>query len=302
VLSDRVIRVLQAHDLLPFLRLVAVGAADTGQEPEWGRLVDNGLAEVVAFEPDEAACARLAASHPRGWTIVPAALGAGGPATLYRCRSPFCSSLLRPDMATARLFTGLAEYMAPIGTAEVRTRRLDDVVEAQGAAWLSLDVQGAELLILEHGRTVLAGAQVVELEVQLVPHYHGAPGLAEVDGFLRAQGFSLHTMRPPQGRAFAPIVVDGDPHRPVRQILWTDLVYVRDIRHLDRLDSPGLLQLAVLADAVLGSIDLAHLALRTFDRRHGTALTPALERAWLEPQHALAADRGLAAEAVAGEG
>lgn len=289
-MRDHVIRVLRAHDLLPYLRLVAVGAADTGQAPAWGPLVDAGLAEVVAFEPDEAACARLAARHPEGWTIVPAALGAGGPATLHLCRSPFCTSLLAPDMATARLFTGLAEYMEPIGTEEVHTRRLDDVPEAQGAAWLSLDVQGAELMILEHGRSVLAGAQVVELEVQFVPHYQGAPGLAEVDAFLRAEGFLVHTMRPPQGRAFAPIVIDGDPHRYLRQILWTDLIYVRDVRCLDRLGSPGLLQLAMLADAALGSIDLAHLALRTFDRRHATALAGALERAWLEPRPRQPAD------------
>lgn len=289
-MNDQVIRVLQAHDLLPYPRLVAVGAADTGQEPAWGKLVEAGLAEVVAFEPDEAACATLAARHPQGWTIVPAALGAGGPATLHLCRSPFCTSLLPPDMATARLFTGLAEYMEPIGTALVQTRRLDDVAEAQGAAWLSLDVQGAELLILEHGLSVLASAQVVELEVQFVPHYQGAPGLAEVDAFLRAQGFSLHTMKPPQGRAFAPVLIDGDPHRYLRQILWTDLIYVRDVRYLDRLGSPELLQLALLADAALGSIDLAHLALRTFDRRHDTALAAALERASFKPRPHRAGD------------
>lgn len=283
MLNDHVIRVLRAHDVLPYPRLVAVGAADAGEPPLWGPVVEAGLAEAVAFEPDEAACAQLLAQYPQGWTIVPVALGAGGPATLYRCRSPFCTSLLPPDMATARLFTGLAAYMEPAGTQQVQTRRLDDVAEAQGAAWLSLDVQGAELLILEHGLSVLAGAQVVELEVQFVPHYQGAPGLAEVDGFLRAHGFSLHTMGPPQGRAFAPIVVGGDPHRHLRQILWADLIYVRDVRRLDRLGSSELLQLALLADAVLGSTDLAHLALRTFDGRHATALAAALERAAQAP-------------------
>lgn len=302
-MRDHVIRVLQAADLVPELRLVAVGAADIGQEPLWGPLVAAGLAEVVAFEPDAAACARLAARHRQGWTIVPAALGDGGPATLHLCRSPLCSSLLPPDMATAQLFTGLAEFMAPIGTEQVQTRRLDDVAEARRAAWLSLDVQGAELLILEHGRSVLAGAQVVELEVQFVPLYQGAPGLAEVDAFLRAEGFLLHTMRPPQGRAFAPIVIDGEPHRYLRQILWTDLIYVRDFRCLDRLESLGLLQLAVLAHAALGSVDLAHLALRTVDRRDATTLAVALERAWLDSRPRHPADAGSGREvAVLGRG
>ena len=56
----------------------------------------------------------------------------------------------------------------------------------------------------------------------------------------------------------------------MNQQLWTDAVYVRDFRDFARLDSTELLKIALIADELYGSFDLAALALRHVDEKLGT--------------------------------
>jgi FkbM family methyltransferase len=57
---------------------------------------------------------------------------------------------------------------------------------------VKVDVQGAELAVLEGGRDVLAAAEVVMLEIALVEEYAGGPLFAEVIAYMAAQGFRVH--------------------------------------------------------------------------------------------------------------
>lgn len=272
-MPNRVLDVVRANVTPPRLRLIEVGAAATEATSPYDPLVDAGIAEVLAFDPDAAACAELLALHPTGWTIVQEALGDGGELPFHLCRSPYCSSLYPPDMAMARLFTGLAEFHEPVARTTLATHRLDDVEPARGASWLAVDAQGAELTILEHGIEVLRSVLVARLEVQFVPLYHDAPGFGAIDRFMQAQGFVLHTFESLGTRCFAPVVLNGDIGQGLKQMLWADAVYVRDFRRLDELSDEDLLRLAILAGTLVGSFDLAHLALSVYDRRHATHLT-----------------------------
>lgn len=272
-LPNRILDIVRANVTPPSLRLIEVGAAATEPASPYDPLVAAGIAEVLAFDPDPAACAELLALHPTGWTIVQEALGDGGELPFHLCRSPFCSSLYPPDMELARLFTGLAEFHEPVGRATLATHRLDDVEPARGASWLAVDAQGAELTILENGVDVLRTVLVARLEVQFVPLYHGAPGFGEIDRFMQAQGFVLHTFESLGTRCFAPVVLNGDIGQGLKQMLWADAVYVRDFRKLDELSDDDLLRLAILAGTLVGSFDLAHLAVARYDRRHATQLT-----------------------------
>jgi FkbM family methyltransferase len=57
---------------------------------------------------------------------------------------------------------------------------------------IKVDVQGAELRVLDGGQDVLAAAQVVMLEVSLVEEYVGSPLFAEVVAYMSERGFLVH--------------------------------------------------------------------------------------------------------------
>ena len=165
------------------------GAADA-----WWAL--SPLARIVGFEPDAEECARVnAALDPEsGQRYVPLALGrTNGQAVLHVTEDPACSSLYPPDEAMIERYPELAEMRA-VREVPVSLVPLDAWAEREGTpdvAFIKLDTQGSELDILHGGIRVLAGVVGVEVEVQFTPFYRGAPAFADVDRFLREQGFSL---------------------------------------------------------------------------------------------------------------
>jgi hypothetical protein len=109
---------------------------------------------------------------------------------------------------------------------------LDDLPETAGADFLKLDVQGAELLVLEGAVARLADILVVHVEVEFLPLYKNQPLFADIDAFLRAQGFAFHTMKP-YGRTFKPAILNNDIYAQLNQLIWADAVYVRDFMRFD---------------------------------------------------------------------
>jgi hypothetical protein len=97
---------------------------------------------------------------------------------------------------------------------------------------------------------------------------------ADVDIFLRNAGFQFHTFEGFGTRAFSPLQLDDDPTKGVRQVLWSDAVYVRDWMHLAALDELKLRKYAVLAHDLYNSIDLAHLVLQALDHKTGGDWAP----------------------------
>jgi hypothetical protein len=71
--------------------------------------------------------------------------------------------------------------------------KLDDYLFEDPVAspvFLKIDVQGAEMLVLEGATRTLQDVVVgVQVEMSLVPLYEGQSLYWEVDGFLRAKGF-----------------------------------------------------------------------------------------------------------------
>ena len=89
---------------------------------------------------------------------------------------------------------------------------------------------------------------------------------ADVDIFLRAQGFQFHTFAEYGGRAFKPLAPQGNPNAGFRQYLWSDAIYVRDWMNLESLSEVKLRNYAILAHDLLNSYDLAHYVLAALDR------------------------------------
>ncbi|MCA9000505.1 MAG: FkbM family methyltransferase [Planctomycetes bacterium] len=257
-------------DDLADLKLLDIGASPIDGDPPYKVLHDTGCAELVGFEPDpDQYRALLESDLPRS-KFLPVALGAGGEAELKICQSPGMTSLLEPDPQVLNRFHGFGEWGRVVRREPMMTHRLDDVSEAQASDYMKIDVQGGELAVFEGGIRTLQGLSVVHTEVQFVPFYRDQPLFAELDQFLRGNGFFFHRFLPIHSRVFKPMMINSDPYAGLSQELWTDAVYVRRFTDFGELPVPQLLKIATLLNDLYESIDLASLALQYADEREGT--------------------------------
>jgi FkbM family methyltransferase len=258
----------------PTMTAVDIGAMLLpGAVDPYLRLSNLGRLNVIGFEPQSSECLKLNALALPGRRYLPYVVADGKRRTFYLTNTGMTSSLLRPNLKFMQLFNNLAELMQVIATPQVDTVRLDDVPEirAQGCDLLKLDTQGSEAEILANATETLKRCLIIQTEVQFVPLYEDVPLFAEVDQFLRSQGFMFHRFLGLAGRAYSPLMMNGDPNAPISQMLWSDAVYVPDWNRLDRLEPERLLKLAALMHEIYGSIDLCHLVLATYDRQCATS-------------------------------
>jgi protein O-GlcNAc transferase len=258
-------------DLLPAgeqLHILDVGAA-LNDEPPYQALIDAGRARISGFEPDQQEREKLQKKYGDGHDFYPYFVGAGGAATFHRTNWALTGSLLEPNTHLLQKFHYLDELTRLVATEPVATVRLDDLPEIRDVDFIKLDVQGAELIILQNALRILPEVLLIQVEVEFVPLYRDQPMFADVDVFLRASGFQFHAFDGLCGRAFKPLLPATGPYTPFRQVLWADALYVADWMHLERFTDGQLRRYAVLAHDVLRSFDLVHLLLSELDRRTG---------------------------------
>jgi FkbM family methyltransferase len=253
------------------IKIVDIGAhAVASDPPAFAGMLRDGHADVVGFEPNPAALAHLNANKGPHETYLPHAVGDGGYHTLHFCELTTMTSLLVPNPKVLELFHGFAEWGRVVGTASLETVRLDDLEETRDADLIKLDIQGAELMALRHGVERLRTAVAVQTEVELLPLYVDQPMFADVDQFMRQQGFMFHRFYPTHSRVVRPMLVGGDIFAGLSQVLWADAIYVRDLTRLDHVCDDQLLKLAAILHDCYGSFDLAYHLLIEHDRRRGT--------------------------------
>lgn len=259
----------------PTVRITDVGAMIIhGSKPMYQPLIDADMAEIVGFEPVAAELDKLRATAKAGMTFLPHAIGDGTTRPFYISAHPMCSSLLPPDMELCGHFDSLSELMRTARTTEVQTRRLDDIPEVLQTDFLKLDIQGAELLALEGATRVLNSTLMMQTEVEFIPLYQDQPLFSDIDAFMRKQGFILHCLTGAGSRPFLPMR-HGKSDSSYPQWIWSDAIYIRDFRKLDLLNADQLLKLAILADIVTASWDLALKCLILHDRKSDTKLAQA---------------------------
>jgi hypothetical protein len=181
------------------------------------------------------------------------------------------SSLFAPNAALLEHFAHLPELLDVVGEETVETVRLDDIPEASGAEFVKLDVQGAELAVIEGAHRVLGSALAVHCEVEFVPLYEGQPLFGDIDRAMRQRGYDFHRFVDVQGRSFAPLVLRQQPHVAMSQMLWADAVYVRSLFALHHLNRDQLIKLALIMHEIYGSFDLAARCLRVCDEQSPAA-------------------------------
>lgn len=271
----------------PRFKVIDVGAMSLGAGTEpYARLAASFPCDILGFEPIAEECERLNASAPPGCRYLPHAVGDGSRQEFRQCSAPMTSSLFEPDLGLLGMFHGLADLTRVVSRTPVQTVRLDDIPEAAGTDYLKLDVQGAELMVLEGARRLLEDVLVVHSEVEFLPMYRDQPLFADIDAHLRARGFLLHRIHGIHGETFRLPGVEVSVGEVVNQQLWAEVLYVRDFRRLDGLPAEALLKYAAILHENYGSSDLATLVLAAYDRQTGTDLADHLLQLVFEDQAA----------------
>jgi FkbM family methyltransferase len=148
---------------------------------------------IIAFEPLPGPAARFRSffkSYPNV-RLVEAAIGReAGQVPMYVSQRDDSSSLLPISGLQTSIFpgTGLAETrsveLAPL-------RHFVSREEIEGPALLKIDVQGAELAVLEGAADLLDAFDHVYVECSRLQLYEGQPVETEIIGFLERAGFDL---------------------------------------------------------------------------------------------------------------
>jgi len=279
--SGNVRSLLELFPEIARINILDVGASFL-ETPSYQKLIDSGVGRLFGFEPDAAACARLNEQYGEPHRFFQHFVGDGHPATFHETNWAPTGSLYPANTPLLERFQNLAEVMTPVATHAVNTTRLDDIAELDDADFFKIDVQGSELRIFQNAQRVLSGTLVIQTEVEFVEMYKGQPMFADVDSYLRAQGFQFHTFLGYGTRAFKPFLANGDPNVGFRQLIWADAIYVRDWMQLESLSASKLRNYAVLVQDLLGSCDLVHQVLQALDRKTNVDAAERYVR-WLTP-------------------
>jgi len=236
--------------------IVDVGANPIDGEPPYKAMLAAGLCKLVGFEPQAGALARLNQSKGPHELYLPYALADGTERTLHVCELEGMTSLLVPDPSHLALFNLFPIWGKVKERLPVTTKRLDDIAEIAQMDFLKMDVQGAEREVLAHGHTKLKDTVVIQTEVSFVPLYQGQPSFGQMDLALRELGFLPHSVTGTKIWPLSPMVVGNTPNRGIRQLLETDMVYVRDFSRADNMTAEQWKHLALIAHHCYGSYDL----------------------------------------------
>ena len=111
----------------------------------------------------------------------------------YLTKDPACSSIYPPIEYLSSRYREL-DCIKPTSIISFEFITLDSWATSVGIKYvdfLKLDTQGSELDILMGSIQILSKTSLVEIEVEFSPIYEGQPLFADVDTFMRANGFVL---------------------------------------------------------------------------------------------------------------
>lgn len=244
-----------------------------GIKKEYSPIFDKGCATVVGFEPVSDECNRLNKTYENtGMRFLPYFIGDGTRQKFYLTNNSMTASLYEPNSELLNRFQNLGELVVPIAEEMVDTRRLDDIPELDFPIdYIKIDIQGAELQAFQGASNrILKDVLVIQSEAEWLPLYKNQPLFAELEMFLRSQGFMVHKFMGFGSRCYKPVIMGNNINAGV-QSLWSDVIFVRDMMQWHLLTEPQLLKMAVLMHEIYLSYDLTAAILQEFDRRRQTS-------------------------------
>jgi FkbM family methyltransferase len=255
------------------IKIIDVGAMSIGAENDsYETLYNSGKIRVIGFEPDEGECRKLNNASNGVHEYHPYFIGNGKPANYYKTNRTMTGSLFEPNAELLQLFQNLNELTLLEETIQVETVRLDDLAFLADIDFIKIDVQGSELQVFENAVNLLSDVFLIQTEVEFVELYKNQPLFADVDRFLRSQGFQFHTFTNRGSRCYKPLIIENNINRGLNQLLWSDAVYVKDETHLRSATPEKLLKTAILLHDLYASLDFCHHLLSLYDEKCSTGI------------------------------
>ena len=265
---------------LPTVEIMDIGAMQEGVD-RYSPIIDQGLGRVTGFEPIPESQRELV-ERKGPYRYLPYFLGNGQTAKFYVTRYLGCSSLLEPNSHVINLFSTLGTWEESGGyrdwpfhvlkTLEVETVRLDDIDDIEFPDYVKIDVQGAELMVMENAIKTFSNVLILETEVEFVSIYKNQPLFGDIQKFLVGQGFIMHKMVDIAGRALRPINMEPKRTKAISQILWADAIFIKDYTNLQTFSNDQLLKASLVLNDVYMSYDIVLRLLIEYDRRLDTNL------------------------------
>lgn len=173
-------------------------------------------AQIHAFEPNPELLGQLSerlAGDARAQVHAVALADRAGRSEFHLTATHTLASLLAPSPGLGAQF---GEREAATRVLQVETARLDEVLSAvaiEAPGLLKIDVQGAEVGVLQGSSAILDRFSVVKLEVSFASFYQGQSAFGQIVELMTGQGFHAFYQ---QGLSIA----GGRP-------CWCDIVFVR---------------------------------------------------------------------------
>lgn len=180
----QILQYLIKSEILNQVTVLDIGAraADISRWTVLGRKL-----RYLGFEPDKEECERLnSLAVGRAWEerYFPIVLGKSKEDHIfYITKDSGCSSLLEPNSGSFKEFS-FNEKIAVKTEAKVKTYNLSEWASRYSiftVDFIKLDVQGAELEILQSGGDIVASALGLEFEVEFIEIYKDQPLFRDVD-------------------------------------------------------------------------------------------------------------------------
>ncbi|MDP9421556.1 MAG: FkbM family methyltransferase [Pseudomonadota bacterium] len=213
-----------------FLTLVDVGSAG-GLHPRWRPL--RPILSGILFDPREAAAS--GSLGPGKTRVYPVALSdQSGEADLHITALPNMSSFLQPDQAVFGRYWKKGAHADVVSRERVQVERLDTLANADGFQphVLKVDTQGSELMVLKGAQDSLRSVMLAEVEVSFFQRYVGQPVFADIEEWMKQQGFELIELyRLKRYRAANSLGIRGSPvgdGQRSGRVAYADAIFMRN--------------------------------------------------------------------------
>lgn len=215
------------------IKLIDIGSSGS-LDAKWAPIKD--LISLVGFDPNKEECERqnrLPSPYKSSMFLPYAVHGKDGVETLYKTRSIYCYSLLKPNKPWLDRFA-FHDLFDVQGEESISVRAIDKIEELEGFSpdVIKIDVQGLELPILSKAGHLLDSAFYVETETGFTENYVGETTFSQLDGFMRANDFLMFDIntnhRISRNNRFKEHPTGKE------QILWAEAVWLKDYVGLDR--------------------------------------------------------------------
>jgi FkbM family methyltransferase len=291
---------LYKHSLLTDqLTIIDCGAAG-GSFQEWASLTDKIV--IHGFDPDKDECQRLneeaKAKGLQHYYYPFLIAGDSEKRSFYLTNKSDSNSLFRPDDRLIARFKqkycdhqwiSTIETVGHKETIQVSTTSLNTWAHQhsiQDIDFIKLDVQGAELEILQGAGNLLNNVIGMNIEVWFVPVYKGQPLFADIDMFVRNKQFDfysfvINTAGQYTGRMASPVsfgnITSAFTQRFAGQLLTADALYFKDPLHNSRpISTSKKLKLICFAEMnyqVEYAFELLHNLIRDYEGQQKTQNT-----------------------------